>query len=147
MQCAVSDMTAFNYQGTHYELTLYMDLWNNEIISYGLSSRRGDRMTYIDGLAELVRRKGGENGWRMVLHSDQGSVYASEDYNDLLTFNRIIHSMSRSGTPTDNAAMEAINGWLKEELFTDFHITGKEKIELEIEKYIKFFNGHMPSDI
>ena len=43
--------------------------------------------------------------------------------------------------------MEAINGWLKEELFTDFHITGKEKIELEIEKYIKFFNGHMPSDI
>lgn len=36
MQCAVSDMTAFNYQGTHYELTLYMGLWNNEIISYGL---------------------------------------------------------------------------------------------------------------
>lgn len=25
--------------------------------------------------------------------------------------------MSRAGTPTDNGAMEAINGWLKEELF------------------------------
>ena len=122
-----------------------MDLWNNEIISYGLSSRRGDRMTYIGRLARLVRRKGGEDGWRMVLHSDQGSVYASEDYNDLLTFNRIIHLMSRSGTPTDNAAIEAINGWLKEEQFTDFHITGKEKIELEIEKYIKFFNEERPA--
>ena len=83
-------------------------------------------MTYIDGLVGLVRRKGGENGWRMVLHSDQGSVYASEGYNDLLTFNRIIYWMSRSGTLTDNAVIEAINGWLKEELFTDFHITERE---------------------
>lgn len=48
----------------------------------------------------------------MVMHSDQCSVYASEDYHDILTFNRIIHSMSRSGTPTDNVAMEAISGWL-----------------------------------
>ncbi len=30
----------------------------------------------------------------------------------------IIRSMSRAGTPTDNAAMEAINGWVKAELFT-----------------------------
>lgn len=30
--------------------------------------------------------------------------------------------MSRAGTPTDNSAMEAINGWLKKELFNDFKI-------------------------
>ena len=30
--------------------------------------------------------------------------------------------MSRAGTFTDNSAMEAINGWLKEELFNDFKI-------------------------
>ena len=47
--------------------------------------------------------------------------------------------MSRAGTQTDNAAMEAINGWLESELFTDFHVTGKESIEQEIEEYIKFF--------
>ncbi len=40
--------------------------------------------------------------------------------------------MLRAGTPTDNAAMEAINGWLKAKLFTDFHITSKEGIECEI---------------
>lgn len=32
MQCIVSDMTAFYVKGTYYELTLYMDLWNNEIV-------------------------------------------------------------------------------------------------------------------
>ena len=46
MQCIVSDMTAFSVKGIYYELTIYMDLWNNEIVSHSLSSRRGDRMTY-----------------------------------------------------------------------------------------------------
>ena len=51
LQCVVSDMTAFHLKGSYYELTLFMDLWNNEILSYSLSSRKGDRMTYIHGLA------------------------------------------------------------------------------------------------
>lgn len=47
LQCIVSDMTAFYVKGVYYELTLYMDLWKNEIVSHSLSSKRGDRMTYI----------------------------------------------------------------------------------------------------
>lgn len=54
LQCVVSDMTAFYLKGVFYELTLYMDLWNNEILSYALSSKRGDRMTYINGLNGLI---------------------------------------------------------------------------------------------
>ncbi len=34
LQCIVSDMTAFYVKGIYYELTLYMDLWNNEIVSH-----------------------------------------------------------------------------------------------------------------
>lgn len=41
LQCIVSDMTAFYVKGVYYELTLYMDLWNNEIVSHALSSKRG----------------------------------------------------------------------------------------------------------
>ena len=49
MQCIVSDMTAFYVKGTYYELTLYMDLWNDEIVSHSLSAKRGDRMTISVG--------------------------------------------------------------------------------------------------
>ena len=77
--------------------------------------------------------------------TDQGAVYASKKYNDILKLNHMAHSMSRAGTPMDNAAMEAINGWLKAELFTDFHVTGKASVELEIEEYIKFFNEKRPA--
>ena len=54
----VSDMTAFRLKGIYYELTLYMDLWNNEIPSHSLSARRGDRMTYISGLRVLPKANG-----------------------------------------------------------------------------------------
>ena len=79
-------------------------------------------------------------GLEMILHTDQGSVYASKDFNELLPLYNIVHSMSRAGTPTDNAAMEAINGWIKTEMFTDLHITSNENIENEIKEYITFFN-------
>lgn len=145
MQCIVSDMTAFYVKGIYYELTLYMDLWNNEIVSHALSTKRGDRMTYLSGLEDLMEQKKQDPEYQMVLHSDQGSVYASKQYNELLPMYNIIHSMSRSGTPTDNAAMEAINGWIKAELFTDFHVTGEREVAQEIKEYVSFFNEERPA--
>lgn len=145
LQCIVSDMTAFYVKGIYYELTLYMDLWNNEIVTYSLSSKRGDRMTYISGLEDLIELKKLHPEYEMVLHSDQGSVYSSKAYNDLLPMYNIVHSMSRAGTPTDNASMEAINGWIKAEMFTDFHVTGERDVTQEVFDYITFFNEQRPA--
>lgn len=145
LQCIVSDMTAFYVKGIYYELTLYMDLWNNEIVSHSLSAKRGDRMTYISGLQELIEIKKLHPEYQTILHSDQGSVYASKSYNELLPMYGITRSMSRAGTPTDNAAMEAINGWIKAELFMDFHVTGQKPVREEIDDYIIFFNEQRPA--
>ena len=57
----------------------------------------------------------------------------------------VIRSMSRADTPTDNAAMEAINGWIKAELFTDFHVTGERDVADEVDEYIVFFNKQRPA--
>ena len=61
LQCVVSDMTAFRVNNTYHELTLYMDLWNNEILTYALSAKKGDRMTYIKGLNSLLELKKDES--------------------------------------------------------------------------------------
>ena len=145
LQCIVSDMMAFYVKGVYYELTLYMDLWNNEIVSHSLSSKRGDRMTYISGLEDLIKLKQQHPEYQMILHSDQGSVYASKAFNELLPMYGITRSMSRAGTPTDNAAMEAINGWIKAELFMDLHVTGEKPVQNEIDDYILFFNELRPA--
>ena len=145
LQCIVSDMTAFYLKGIYYELTLFMDIWNNEILSYSLSKKRGDRMTYMSGLKGILDIKARYPDLEMILHTDQGSVYSSKSFNELLPLYNIVRSMSRAGTPTDNAAMEAINGWIKAEMFNDLHITSNESIDTEINKYILFFNEERPA--
>lgn len=115
------------------------------IIAYDLSSKRGDRMTYFNGLNELIEKKKEYGNLKLVLHTDQGSVYSSKAYNELLPLYNITHSMSRVGTPTDNGAIEAINGWMKEELFMDFNIKDKSDVPLSINEYIHFFNYERPA--
>lgn len=144
-EVVVSDMTAFKANSAYYELTLYMDLFNNEIVSYGLTTVRGNNRTYYDGLKDLIEKKKEYGDLELVLHTDQGSVYSSKAYNDLLYLNNITHSMSNPGVPTENAAMESINGWLKEELYLDFHIENVDCIEEFIPEYIKFFNEERPA--
>ena len=144
-EVVVSDMTAFWCKGVYYELTLYMDLWNESIVAYEASSSRGDRNTYMDGLQTLINKKKEYTGLKTILHTDQGSVYSSKTFNEILPLYNITHSMSRAGTPTDNGAMEAINGWIKEELFVDFNITDNDDPKDCIDRYIKFFNEERPS--
>lgn len=74
----VSDMTAFWANHKYYELTSYMDLFNNEIIAYSLSDKRGDPNTYHDGLKILLHKKEEYLDLVTILHSDQGSVYSSK---------------------------------------------------------------------
>lgn len=138
-------MTAFWCNQTYYELTLYMDLFNNEIVAYALSSKKGDVTTYHDGLKQLIEKKKEYTDLKLILHTNQGSVYSSASYNELLPLYNITHSMSRAGTPTDNGAMESINGWLKEELFNDFKLKEAESIPSLINEYIRFFNEERPS--
>ena len=102
-------------------------------------------MTYISGLEDLIELQKLLPGHQMILHSDQGSVYSSKSFNDLLPMYGIARSMSRAGTPTDNAAMEAINGWIKAELFTDLHVTGDRPVQEEVDEYIVFFNELRPA--
>ena len=143
-QLVVSDMTAFWANSHYYELTLFMDLFNNEIIAYSLSNKKGDPSTYHTALSSVLQKKEEYKDLEMILHSDQGSVYSSKKFNESLYLYNITHSMSKPGKPTENGAMESINGWIKEELFIDFNINSSNDIFSEIDKYIHYFNFERP---
>ena len=53
--------------------------------------------------------------------------------------------MSRASTPTDNPVNESLNGWIKEELFTDFDIKYCKDIPKLIDDYIYYYNNERPS--
>ena len=145
LELIVSDMTAFYSKGIYYELTLYFDTFNREIVGFGLTDRRGDIKPYFEGLEQVISLlKEKEQTNLSTLHTDQGSVYSSEAFNMLLTNNNIIHSMSRAGTPTDNPIDESLNGWIKEELFIDFNLKKCNDVLSLIKKYIYYYNNERP---
>jgi transposase InsO family protein len=53
--------------------------------------------------------------------------------------------MSRVGTPTDNAIIEAINGWIKEELFLDFCLATAKDVPKLLDEYVHYYNNERPA--
>ena len=80
-----------------------------------------------------------------VLHTDQGAVYASANYNRGLNDYNIKRSMSRVGTPTDNPIIESINGWVKEEMKVDFEMDSYEYIGDFLSEFVVYYNTQRPS--
>ena len=145
-QVIVSDMTVFRFWILYFEVTFYFDVFTKEILTYRIGTRRGDRSQYIDGL-EDIKELLKEQTEPVVLHTDQGSVYASMAYNEIIKDTVIIRSMSRAGKPTDNPVNESLNGWMKEELYMDFKIDeckDRGAFEEAIRKYVDFYNNHRP---
>lgn len=141
-QVVVSDMTAFWTRSRYWELALYFDVFTKQIIGRGLTRRRGWPGIYHDGLeqareeierskVEAVGRLEAGSGDVCVLHTDQGSVYTSKAYNEIIRESNIVRSCSRAGKPTDNPVNESLNGWIKEELFCDFGLYEKQDWEVE----------------
>ena len=150
-QVIVSDMTAFKFWILYFEVTFYFDVFTKEILTYKVAARKGDRNQYIDGLEDVKNLLKSQTE-PVVLHTDQGSVYASMAYNELIKDTVIVRSMSRAGKPTDNPVTdnpvnESINGWMKEELYMDFKIDEcrcREEFMEVLEKYVDFYNKHRP---
>ena len=148
-QVIVSDMTVLHVRYFYIELTMYFDVFTKQIVAHRIGERRGDRYQYINGLIDVVELLEKERIWDepTILHTDQGSVYASIAYNDLIKDKNIIRSMSRAGTPTDNPVNETLNGWIKEELYMDFKIgdcSSREEIIEAIDRYVGFYNAKRP---
>lgn len=145
-QVIVSDMTAFKVWYFYIEVTFYFDVFTKQILTFKIAEKRGDRNQYIDGLKDVVELLKG-NVEPTILHTDQGSVYASMAYNELIKDENIVRSMSRAGKPTDNPVNESLNGWIKEELYIDFKLEKckkREEIIETIKEYVKYYNSQRP---
>lgn len=145
-QVIVSDMTTFLVWYFYFEVTFYFDVFTKQILSWQVANRRGHRDQYVRGLKEIVSMLKGCTE-PTILHTDQGSVYASVAYNELIKDTNITRSMSRAGKPTDNPVNESLNGWIKEELFIDFKLNAcrsREEFIDTIKGYVKFYNKQRP---
>ena len=144
LELVVSDMTMIRHKGILYEWTYMLDTFNNEIISSHISNIPGDRRTYFDCLYDLIE-KTKEKTDPVILHTDQGSVYSSEAFFNAHKNYTIIRSMSRVGTPTDNPKIEATNGWIKGEIYSEGWHRRYDTAEEMINAYVDYYNNERPA--
>jgi len=108
-------------------LAVVLDLFSRFVVGWAVSAVN-DRHLTIKALEMALKRRCPEIG--LLHHSDQGSTYASEDYQRLLAARGITCSMSRRGNCYDNAVMEAFFSSVKSELGEHFDSNGDAKMAL-----------------
>lgn len=123
----VGDTTEVGTPGGKLYLAVVLDLFSRFIVGWALSAVN-DRHLTLRALDMALQRRCPGRG--LLHHSDQGSTYAAEDYQEALRQNAIVCSMSRRGNCLDNAAMESWNGTLKTELGEFFESAAIAKVKL-----------------
>ena len=148
IQIVVSDMTVFKNKGRNWEWTLLIDTFNNEILAHQATPIPGNNKPYyhcLEVLKQLAGKKKEEQTPQVVFHTDQGSVYSSQAFCQAHNKYNILRSMSKAGTPTDNPIIEALNGWMKEELYLDFNLEAADDIPILLDEYVYYFNNKRPA--
>lgn len=116
----------------------FMDMYNREIISYGISQRPSAE-NIMAALNEAID-KTNDCKYRRTFHSDQGWAYQMNAYVHTLKENKIFQSMSRKGNCHDNSVMESFFGIMKQEMYYGVVYNSYEELKDAIEKYIKYYN-------
>lgn len=144
LELIASDMTVMKHKGKKFEWTYMLDTFNNEIIASHIGKRQGDNRPYYMCLNDLIEKTKEQND-PVTLHTDQGSVYSSAAFFDAHKDYNIIRSMSRVGTPTDNCIIEAINGWVKAEMYAEGWHHQFDTPEEMIEEFVYYYNNYRPA--
>lgn len=113
--------------GGKFFLAAIIDLYSRFCVGWAVSAVN-DRHLTMRALEMAIRRRCPSAG--LLHHSDQGSTYASEDYQKLLAAHGIECSMSRRGNCLDNAAMESWFSTVKTELGETFESIAHGKDQL-----------------
>jgi transposase InsO family protein len=124
----VGDTTEFVIGGSgKLYLAAILDLFSRFAVGWAISAVN-DRHLALKALNMALKRRCPDSG--LLHHSDQGSPYASEDYQTRLDAHGITCSMSRRGNCYDNAVMESFFSTVKTELTDRFDSCGDAKMAL-----------------
>jgi len=111
-QAWVTDITYIRtYEGWLY-LAVVIDLYSRTVVGWSMKPRMATELV-LDALTMAVWRR--RPRAEVIIHSDQGSQFASDDFNRWCKDNALLPSMSRRGNCWDNAVAESFFSSLKKE--------------------------------
>jgi len=132
----VGDVTFIATRHGWLYLAMLMDLYSRKIIGWSMSERI-DKQLVLDTLDMAVLRRGFSRN--VLHHTDQGSIYLSDEYTGKLNEHGMVQSVSRRGDCYDNAVAESFFSTLKNELLVGRTFQSRDEARREIFDYIEVF--------
>lgn len=132
----VSDTTFIATREGWMYLAVILDLYSRKVIGWSMSAKNNTVLVQ-DALTMAIWRQGCVEN--IILHSDQGSTYASASYQAQLRSHKLRSSMSRKGECLDNAVAESFFGSLKNELVHHEDYKSRAQARQSIFEYIEVF--------
>ena len=132
----VTDITYLRtWQGWLY-LAVVMDLYARKIVGWSMKPTLARELVLDALLMALWRRKPRHE---VLVHSDQGTQYGSDDWRRFCQTNNLQSSMSRRGNCWDNAVAESFFSSLKKERVRKRIYKTRELARADIFDYIEVF--------
>jgi putative transposase len=117
-------------------LAILLDLYSRAVVGWAMGARLTEELTQ-HALQMALHRRQPKPG--LLHHSDRGSQYAANAYQQRLRAAGIRGSMSRRGNCWDNACVESFFGTLKRELIHHRQYHTREEAKQEIFEYLEVF--------
>ena len=135
-QVWAGDVTYISTRSGWLYLAVLLDLHSRKVA--GWCMRHAPDLGLIQGALEmaLLHRKPGPG---LIHHTDRGQVYRSRAYQAILNQHGMVMSMSRTGDPYDNAAVESFFSTLKNDLVHHRRYATREEARREIFEFFEVF--------
>lgn len=118
-------------------LAVVIDLYSRRVVGWSLADHMRTELP-LDALKQAMQLRKPKDG--LVHHSDRGSQYASNDYQEFLVANNIECSMSRRANCWDNYCVESFFATIKKDLIYRHTWPTETAVTVAIERYIEFYN-------
>jgi putative transposase len=142
----VTDITYISTAEGWLYLAVVLDLYSRAVIGWSMKPSLA-RELVLDALLMAVWRRRPKS--EVIVHSDQGSQYGSDDWVRFCEANTLLPSMSRRGNCYDNAVAEAFFSNLKKERVRRQVYATRDQARADIFDYIEMFynrtrrHGHL----
>jgi len=132
----VSDITYLKVGRKWHYLTVFIDLFSRIIVGWDLSESL-ERYSVMRALNKSILRRRPNQG--LMIHSDRGVQYASDDFRAILKKHHFIQSMSRKGNCWDNAVAESFFHSIKTQMIHHCRFQNMAETEQALFNYIEVY--------
>ena len=117
-------------------LALVMDQFTRRVVGWSLKRVRGAQLTRAAFDRAFRRRQPS----KLIFHSDRGIEYAAPAFRDRLKALRVRQSMTRGGTPGDNAHAESFFRSFKADVVHGVEFANDTTLRSCVRRYVRFYN-------